>query len=81
MGPDLPKLTLLGAIDDATSKVSAAAFRNEEDAAGYLEIMRDVALGPGLPGAIYRDRHSSFELNSPHHSREERALSQVGHVP
>lgn len=80
LGPDLPKLTLLGQIDDATNKVPAA-FRNEEDAAGYLEIMRDVALGPGLPGAIYRNRHSSFELNSPHHSREERALSQVGHVP
>ena len=78
LGPDLPRLTLVGAIDDATSRVPAATFRNEEDAAGYLEIMRQVALGPGLPGAIYRDRHSSFELNSPHRPREERALSQVG---
>src|SRR5450830_915740 len=40
LGPDLPKLTLLGAIDDATSKVPAATFRDQEDAAGYLEIMR-----------------------------------------
>jgi hypothetical protein len=43
LGPDLPKLTLPGAIDDATSKVPAATFRNEEDTAGYLEILRDVA--------------------------------------
>ena len=60
LGPDLPKLSLVGAIDDATSKVPAATFRNEEDAAGYLEIMREVALclrltpvaddpGPGWP--------------------------------
>jgi hypothetical protein len=81
LGPDRGKLTLLGAIDDATRKVSAATFRNEEDTAGYLEIMRDVATNHGLPGAIYRDRHCSFEPNSPGRagkSAEERALSQVG---
>jgi transposase len=81
LGPDLPKLTLLGAIDDATSTVPAATFRDQEDAAGYLEIMRTVALGPGLPGAIYRDRHSAFEPSAPRRAgtqAEERALSQVG---
>jgi transposase len=81
LGPDLPKLTLLGAIDDATSKVPAATFRDQEDAAGYLEIMRAVALGPGLPGAVYRDRHSAFEPSAPRRrgtNAEERALSQVG---
>lgn len=78
LGLDRPKLTLVGAIDDATSTVAAATFRNEEDAAGYLEILRDLAISHGLPGAIYRDRHSSFELNSPRCPREERALSQVG---
>jgi len=81
LGPERPKLTLLGAIDDATGCVPAAVFRAEEDAAGYLELLRAVALGPGLPAAVYRDRHSSFEPTLPRRrgtDDEARALSQVG---
>src|SRR5512142_1783625 len=43
-GADRAEMTLLGAIDDATSKVVAATFRDQEDAAGYLELLREVAL-------------------------------------
>jgi hypothetical protein len=77
-----PWLTLLGAIDDATGLVAAAVFRDQEDAAGYFTILRDIALGHGLPGAIYRDGHSAFAPSNP--GRRERAadadpaLSQVG---
>jgi hypothetical protein len=56
-----PWLTLVGAIDDATSKLLFATFRDEEDTAGYLQLVRDLASGHGLPGALYRDRHSSLE--------------------
>jgi transposase len=56
-----PWLTLLAAIDDATGKVVAATFREQEDAAGYLELLRQVVTAHGLPGAIYRDRHGIFE--------------------
>lgn len=56
-----PALTLLGAIDDATGKVVAATFRDQEDAAGYLELLGQVITGHGLPGAVYRDRHGIFE--------------------
>lgn len=56
-----PALTLLAAIDDATGEVVAAVFRAQEDAAGYLELLRDVITGYGLPGAVYRDRHGIFE--------------------
>src|SRR3954463_6035281 len=35
-----PELVLVGAIDDATGSVTAAVFRDQEDAAGYLEILR-----------------------------------------
>jgi hypothetical protein len=81
LGPGRPKITLLGAIDDATGCVPAAVFRAEEDAAGYLELLRAVALGPGLPGAVYRDRHSCFEPTLPRGrgtGNEARSLSQVG---
>ena len=76
-----PELVLVGAIDDATGLVTAAVFRDQEDAAGYLEILRATIETYGLPGAIYRDGHSAFAPSTP--SRLERgdddaALSQVG---
>ncbi len=32
----------MGAIDDATGKVPAACFRDQEDAAGYFLVLRDL---------------------------------------
>ena len=77
-----PELTLVGAIDDATGLVTAAVFREQEDAAGYLEILRATIEGHGLPGAIYRDGHSAFAPSNPARGQrladDEPALSQVG---
>jgi transposase len=56
-----PRMCLLGAIDDATGKVSAALFRRQEDAHGYFLLMRAVVRGHGIPESIYRDRHGIFE--------------------
>lgn len=56
-----PVLTLVGAIDDATGFVSAATFREQEDAAGYLEILRATIRRHGVPAAVYRDRAGTFE--------------------
>ncbi len=55
-----PRLALHGAIDDASNKVPAAVFREEEDAYGYLWILRDVVRTNGRPIAIYSDRHGIF---------------------
>jgi transposase len=60
-----PRLTLVGAIDDATGIVPAATFRDQEDAAGYLEILALTIAAHGLPGALYHDRHSAFAPTSP----------------
>jgi hypothetical protein len=76
-----PELVLLGAIDDATGLVTAAVFREQEDAAGYLEILSATLLAYGLPGAIYRDGHSAFAPSNPSRDRgddDAPALSQVG---
>ncbi len=59
-GADGPECSLLGAIDDATSKVVAAVFREQEDAAGYLTVLAQVLTGYGVPVAAYSDRHSVF---------------------
>ena len=49
-----PRLTLIGAVDDATGTVPFALFREQEDAHGYL-----LMLG-SLPMALY-NRHSIFQ--------------------
>jgi transposase len=79
-----PRLTLVGAIDDATGIVPAATFRDQEDAAGYLELLRTIVRRKGIPVAVYRDRHGIFEpVTGPTRGREPgdgqgRALSQFG---
>ena len=56
-----PRLTLVAAIDDATGIVTGATFREQEDAAGYLTVLRDTVRRHGVPVAVYRDRHGIFE--------------------
>jgi len=79
-----PWLTIVGAIDDATGIVPAATFRDQEDAAGYLELLRTIVRRKGIPVAVYRDRHGIFEpVTQPTRGREPgdghgRSLSQVG---
>ena len=83
-GADLPRCTLLAAIDDATSAVVAAVFRDQEDAAGYLLLLQQVLQQHGVPLAWYHDRHGIFLRSSkePWSIQEELAgrqeLTQVG---
>ncbi len=76
-------LSLLGAIDDATGMVVAACFREQEDSAGYLGLLRDVVTTKGIPDAVYRDRHGAFEPPNRRRggddgSPDPGSLSQVG---
>jgi hypothetical protein len=63
LGPDGPKWSLVGAVDDATGDPVAAVFREQEDAAGYMELLRQVVERRGIPAAVYRDRHMIFEVS------------------
>jgi transposase len=63
-GPDEPACTLLLAVDDATGKVPAGVFREQEDAHGYFLLLKQVLRTKGIPLDIYHDRHSIFEDNS-----------------
>lgn len=63
-GPEQPACTLLAAIDDATGKVAAAVFREQEDAQGYFLLLRQVLRTQGIPLELYHDRHSIFENNA-----------------
>jgi hypothetical protein len=63
LGEHQPRCTLLGAIDDATGKVVAAVFREQEDAQGYFLLLKQVLLSHGIPLDLYHDRHSIFQVN------------------
>ena len=56
-----PRLTLIAAIDDATNEVPYTLFREQEDAAGYFLLVKQIAESHGLPLALYADRHTIFQ--------------------
>src|SRR5215208_1023436 len=60
LGETGPYLTLLGAIDDATGKVPAAHFREQEDAQGYFLLLEQIVRTQGIPLALYHDGHGIF---------------------
>ena len=59
-----PKMTLLIAVDDATSTVVQAVFRTGEDTRGYLVLLEGLIRQSGIPLAFYSDRHASFKYNA-----------------
>lgn len=56
-----PWLTLVGAIDDATSHVWAR-FEEAETTWAYFHLMEGVFASHGLPASLYSDRHSIFHI-------------------
>ena len=55
-----PRLCLIGAIDDATSKVMGAFFAQAESSWGYFTLFSEIFREHGLPQSIYTDCHSVF---------------------
>jgi hypothetical protein len=55
-----PPMCLIGAIDDATSKVMGAFFVQAESSWGYFTLFSDIFNAHGLSHSIYTDRHSVF---------------------
>jgi hypothetical protein len=62
-----PMLTLVGAIDDASSALLPGAhFVEQECAAAYLHVLYAVASACGLPASIYMDQHGALKRNDDH---------------
>lgn len=72
-----PRLTLVGAIDDATGKVLYLFFQHTENLQGYLRMLRGLFLEYGIPIALYHDRHTIFR--SPKEATIEEELE--GRIP
>ncbi len=60
-----PRLTLVGAIDDATGAIVAATFAQVEDGRAYLIILARMCRDHGVPAAVYRDRSGIFAPTHP----------------
>jgi transposase len=58
-----PRFCLIGAIDDATGTVPYALFQANEDAQGYMLMLKNIVLNQGIPLALYHDRHSIFDIS------------------
>jgi len=54
------KLTLHGAIDDASSNTLGLYLCKEETLEGYFEVARQMIKGPGIPVSTYSDKHTIF---------------------
>ncbi|MCR4427707.1 MAG: ISNCY family transposase [Firmicutes bacterium] len=55
-----PRLSLHGAIDDATSKILGLWFRPQEDLVGYLHVTWQIVQNHGIPVSLYCDGHTIF---------------------
>jgi len=55
-----PRLCLIGAIDDATSKVMGALFVPAESSWSYFHLFCEIFKQHGVPQSIYTDCHSVF---------------------
>ncbi len=85
LGDRGPRLTLLGALDDATGQILALTFRPHEDLHGYVEMLHRLTTTHGLPLNLYGDRLSVFVRNDDHWTLEEelagqQAPTQFGHL-
>lgn len=66
-----PVFTLVGAIDDATSRILALAVREQEDMHGYMAMLGQLLNLHGVPVALYGDRFGALVRNDNHWSVEE----------
>lgn len=71
-----PRLTLLGAIDDATGQILALTFRETEDLHGYTGLFHEIFTSHGLPLAVYGDRLNVFVRNDRHWTLEEQLAGE-----
>jgi len=55
------RMSIVGAIDDASGEVLHALFRPQEDTEGYFRLLEGMVLGYGIPVAVYHDGHTIFE--------------------
>jgi transposase len=70
-GKDSKPCCLMAAMDDATGKILALLFCENECSWAYLELLRRVVSRHGIPCSIYQDKHTALKRNDEFWSLEE----------
>jgi transposase len=70
-GKGVEPCCLMAAMDDATGKILAAFFCEVECSWAYLELLRKVVRGHGVPCSVYQDKHTALKRNDDYWSLEE----------
>jgi transposase len=78
LGEQVPRFTLLLAIDDATGTVPYALFQKQEDTEGYFRLMKGIIQRKGIPLALYSDRYFVFCYSKPGNDSGEASIVDKG---
>jgi transposase len=70
-GRDHSPCCLMAAMDDATGKILALVFCENECSWAYLELLRRVVSRHGIPCSAYQDKHTALKRNDDYWSLEE----------
>lgn len=70
-GKDYSPCCLMAAMDDATGKILALLFCDNECSWAYLELLRRVVSCHGIPCSAYQDKHTALKRNDDYWSLEE----------
>lgn len=62
---------LMAAMDDARGTILAAVFVDNECSWGYLDLLRRVVRGYGVPASVYQDKHTALKRNDDFWSLDE----------
>lgn len=71
LGPDQPRHTLTGTIDDAEGRILSLNLRVVEDLHGFTQAVADLVRDHGVPWLLYGDRTNIAVRNDRHWTREE----------
>jgi transposase len=71
------RCTLLVMIDDASGRLGALSFVEEESFFGYCGLLRQYVGVHGRPAGLYTDKHGIFRINIPNASQSDN-LTQFG---
>jgi transposase len=72
------KCSLLGFIDDATSKIKHLKFVGSESTASYFHAFIEYLIKHGRPKSFYTDRLNVFKVNNDKEGYRKSGLTQVG---
>lgn len=76
--PAIPEACLLASIDDATGKITHAAFGRNESVEAVFAFWMEYIKSNGIPSEIYLDKFSTYKINHPNAVDNGELMTQFG---